>query len=61
MEVKVKETKKEFEPIINEHYQRWNHKDGLKKYNEAIDRIEFFCQKRGYYFTENMNAFYNKI
>ena len=53
--------KKEFEPIINEHYQRWNHKDGLKKYNEAIDRIEFFCQKRGYYFTENMNAFYNKI
>jgi hypothetical protein len=53
--------KKEFEPIIKEHYLRWDHKDGLKKYNEAIDRIEVFCQKRGSYFTENMNAFYNKI
>ena len=37
------------------------YKDGFKKYNEAIDRIEVFCQKRGSYFTENMNAFYNKI
>lgn len=50
--------KTDFDPIVREHYQRWNHIDGLKKYNKSLERIELFCKKRGIYFKRNMNDFF---
>ena len=50
--------KRDFDPIIREHYQRWNHINGLKKYNKSLERIELFCKKRGIYFKRNMNDFF---
>jgi hypothetical protein len=49
-----------FEPIVEEHYQRWGDVDGLYKYEKGLKRIETFCNNRHKYFILNMNNYFKK-
>ena len=49
-----------FEPVVEEHYNRWGDSYGLNKYKKGIERIEDFCNNRHEFFILNMNNYFNK-
>ena len=59
LELQFLNMKKQFSPLVKEHYRRWNNKNGLKNYNKALLRIELFCKNRSFHFKKNMNDFFN--
>ena len=59
LELQFLDMKKQFSPIVKEHYRRWNNKNGFINYNKALLRIELFCKNRSFHFKKNMNDFFN--
>ncbi len=47
-----------FDPVIQEHYRRWNPDHGLKDYKRALKRLDKFCENRHESFIQNMNAYF---
>ncbi len=59
LELQFLDLKNQFNPLVEEHYRRWNNKNGLKNYRKALNRIELFCKNRSFHFKKNMNDFFN--
>ena len=49
-----------FQPVVEEHYNRWGDEEGLYKYNKGLKRIEDFCADRHKYFILNMNNYFDQ-
>lgn len=59
LELHFLDLKRQFSPVIEEHYRRWNNENGSGNYNKALKRIELFCKNRPFHFKKNMNDFFN--
>ena len=51
--------RKNFSPMVEEHFRRWNSVDGIIKYKKALNVIEKFCVNRPFHFKKNMYKYFN--